>query len=71
MLDTVNHFILIRGGGAAVFILKNIKSEPMSELTVNLPHVEAVFAKVVLPNKLLIVSCFYRPPNTSFHDFRA
>ena len=59
------------GGGAAVFILKNIKSEPMSELTVNLPHVEAVFAKVVLPNKLLIVSSIYRPPNTNFHDFRA
>ena len=60
-----------RGGGAAVFILTNKKSEHMSELTVNSPHVEAVFVKVTLPNILLIVSSIYRPPNSNLHDFRA
>ena len=43
----------------------------MNELTVYLPHVEEVFVKVILPNKLLIVSSIHRPPNTNFHDFRA
>ena len=43
----------------------------MNELTVNLPHVEAGFVKVTLPNKLLKVSSIYTPPNTNFHDFRA
>ena len=54
-----------------IYSKKNIKSEPLNELTVSLPHVELVFVKVTLPNKLLIVSSIYRPPNTNFHDFRA
>ena len=59
-----------RGGGAAIFILTSITSEPMTNLTVNLPHIEAVFAKVTLPNKTIIVSSIYRPPNTNFNDFK-
>ena len=43
----------------------------MTNLTVNLPHIEAVLAKVNLPNKTIIVSSIYRPPNTNFNDFKA
>ena len=57
-----------REWGAAVFILK---SEPMIELTVNLPHFEAVFVKVNLPNKFLMISSIYRPPITNLIDFKA
>ena len=58
------------GGGAAVFILNSIISEPMTNLTVNLPHIEAVFVRVTLPNKTVIVSSIYRSPNTKFGEFR-
>ena len=43
----------------------------MTEVTVNLPHIDVVFVKVTLPNKLLIIPSIYRPPNANFNDFRA
>ena len=42
----------------------------MTNLTVNLLHIEAVFVKVTLPNKTIIVSSIYKPPNTKFDDFK-
>ena len=41
----------------------------MTNLTVNLPHIEAVFVKVTLPNKTIIASSIYRPSNTNFNEF--
>ena len=57
-------------GGAVVFILTSIICELMTNLTADLPHIEAVFVKVILPNKTVILSSIYRPPNTIFNDFK-
>ena len=59
-----------RGGGAAIFILTSIISEPMTNLTVNLPHIDAVFVKVTLPNITVNVSSIYRTPSSNFNVFK-
>ena len=43
------------GGGVEKFILSSAVSEPMTNLTVSSPQIEAVFVKVTLPNKRIIV----------------
>ena len=58
-----------RGGGAEIFILTCAISEPLTNLTVNLSHIEAVFVKVTSPYKTIIVSSIYRP-STNFNGFK-
>ena len=42
----------------------------MTNLTVSLLHVKAVFVKVTLPSKTIFVTSIDRPPNTNFDDFK-
>ena len=42
----------------------------MNILTINLSHIEAVFGKVTFPSETIIVSSFYRPPNTNTNSFK-
>ena len=64
--NTVNR----RGGRAENFIIPNVISEPITNLTVSLHHIEAAFIKVTLLNKTIILPSIYRPPNTNFNDFK-
>ena len=47
-----------RGVGEGIYMLTSTFSEPTAKLTDNLPHIEAVFVEVTLPNKKIIVSFF-------------
>lgn len=57
------------GGGLALYINKAFTCLPLHDITLQLPHIEALFLNVLRPHKF-IIGIIYRPPNSNIHDFK-
>lgn len=56
------------GGGLVIFTHNNLQSIHLSEISLNLPHIESLFLRISEPHNF-IVGMIYRPPNSSITDF--
>ena len=53
-----------KGGGVGLLICEEINYNLKPDLELMQPHIEAISVKLKLPNKNIMVSSMYRPPNT-------
>ena len=57
-----------QGGGVCIYLHNNFQGVKITNVCLQLPHIESLFIEILKPIKC-IIGMIYRPPNSSFCDF--
>lgn len=57
-----------QGGGVALYVRDTFQVKHLTNLSVQLPHIQSLFLQITHPYAF-VVGMLYRPPNSNFEDF--